>query len=104
MTVAGCYVVCFCRCELSIDPHVPKKGLVKRIIGKARHPRSKAGHDQLLGDLVRLGPSGKQVVLDNLAGTWLTELTWDKVRELTGVTSVACCWYGQLSLNPKPKP
>jgi hypothetical protein len=69
------------RCELSIDPAAPKKkGLVKRLISKARHPRSKDGHDQLLGDLVRLRPGGGQVLLDSCSGTWLSELAWDKVR------------------------
>ncbi|KAF6251857.1 hypothetical protein COO60DRAFT_1704577 [Scenedesmus sp. NREL 46B-D3] len=73
------------RCELSIDPAAPsKKGLVKRIIGKARHPRSKGGHDQLLGDLARLRPGAAEVLLDSCSGTWLTELAWAKgVRSVT---------------------
>jgi hypothetical protein len=54
---------------------------VKRLISKARHPRSKDGHDQLLGDLVRLGPGGGEVLLDSCSGTWLSELAWDKVRQ-----------------------
>eukprot|EP00775_Hariotina_reticulata_P001175 gene1175-1512_t len=40
------------RCELQIDPAAPKKGLVRRIINKARHPRHKHSHDQLLGELL----------------------------------------------------
>lgn len=69
------------RCKLSIDPAAPKKkGLVKRLLSKARHPRSSAGHDQLLGDLLRVGPGGSEVLLDSCSGTWLGELCWDKVR------------------------
>jgi hypothetical protein len=90
------------RCELSIDPAAPKKkGLVKRLISKARHPRSKDGHDQLLGDLVRLGPGGAQVLLDSCSGTWLSELAWDKVRSVTlwaggvGVGEVTSKWHMQ---------
>ncbi|WIA13838.1 hypothetical protein OEZ85_007382 [Tetradesmus obliquus] len=67
------------RCKLSIDPAAPKKkGLVKRLLSKARHPRSSAGHDQLLGDLLRVGPGGSEVLLDSCSGTWLGELCWDK--------------------------
>lgn len=73
---------------------------MKRVLHKARHPRSKGGgtHDQLLGELVRLPASaagnnsnskgsssskkggGSAVLLDTCDGTWLTDLTWDKVR------------------------
>ncbi|KAF8057106.1 osbI [Scenedesmus sp. PABB004] len=72
------------RCGLSVDPAAPRKGLVKRIITRARHPRGKHGHDALLGELARLGaPAGRggqraEQVLDSCSGTWLTQLCWDK--------------------------
>lgn len=66
------------RVELAVDLAAPKKGLVKRIISKARHPRHKAGHDQLSGDLLK-SSGGADVLLDSCSGSWLTELSWDKV-------------------------
>jgi hypothetical protein len=54
-----------------------------QVLHKARHPRGKgAPHDQLLGELMRLPPPGKkgETVLDTCGGTWLTDLTWDKVK------------------------
>lgn len=72
-----------CRCVLHIEPHGPKRGLVKRVLHKARHPRSNGTkHDQLVGEVLRLPASGSKkgpVVLDTCEGTWLTDLTWDKV-------------------------
>jgi hypothetical protein len=68
---------------LHIEPNAPKKGLVKRVLHKARHPRGKGSgeHDQLVGELLSLPPPGKkgETVLDTCGGTWLTCLTWDKV-------------------------
>jgi hypothetical protein len=66
------------RCELQIDPAAPKKGLVHRIINKARHPRHKHCHDELLGDLV-LCEAGREAVVDKCSGSWLSQLTWEKV-------------------------
>jgi hypothetical protein len=35
------------RCEVVVDAQQPKKGLVKRIINKAKHPKGKHAHDQV---------------------------------------------------------
>jgi hypothetical protein len=76
------------RCVLQIEPNAPKKGLVRRVLHKARHPRGKGGgvHDALVGELLRLPPPGKkgETLLDTCSGTWLTDLTWDKVRGVDG--------------------
>lgn len=75
---------------------------MKRVLHKARHPRTKGhGHDALLGDLVRTHPAGaaaggggkggsgsSEQLLDSCSGTWLTELVWDKV----GCTGLVADW------------
>lgn len=70
---------------LQIEPDAPKRGLVRRVLHKARHPRGKGGsgaQDALCGELFRLAGPGKkgETLLDTCSGTWLTHLTWDKVR------------------------